>query len=99
MHKLYDKRDWDVEIWRNIINIGWVKREEGVYLVKKKSRNTETLIKGMHKARKRQELLSETYRIKVIDWYRSLEMASRKVQESEKKKYEMEHGQTSKECK
>ena len=43
-----------------------MKREEGVYLVKKKSRNTETLIKGMHKARKRQELLSETYRIKVI---------------------------------
>ena len=76
-----------------------MKREEGVYLVKKKSRNTETLIKGMHKARKRQELLSETYRIKVIDWYRSLKMARRKVQESEKDKYEMEHGQTSKECK
>lgn len=81
-----------------------MKREEDIYLVKKKSQGTlKHLLKECTKLGrvnlKKQELLSETYRTKVIDWYRSLKIARRKVQESEKEKYEMGHGQISKKCK
>lgn len=61
----------------------WLSEERRRYILgKKKSQGTlKHLLKECTKLGrvhlKKQELLSETYRTKVIDWYRSLKMARR----------------------
>lgn len=82
----------------------WLSEERRRCILGKKKKGTlKHLLKECTKLGRvnltKQELLSETYHTKVIDWYRSLKMTRRNVQEGEKEKYEMEHGQISKKCK